>query len=72
MSAGPWPSVLDGILTASACAHVFTTNQHPAAVTGAVVELPIRDFSYHVTSAFNDLSLHIFPAAKLQQAGLPP
>ena len=43
-----------------------------AVLTGAVVELPVRDFSFHVTSAFNDLSLHIFPAAKLVQAGLPP
>jgi len=33
------------------------------AEAGAVLEVPVPDGGFHVASAFNDSSLHIFPAA---------
>jgi hypothetical protein len=49
--------------------YVLDTNA--CCVAGAVEEHPIKDFNFHVVSAFNDMSFHVFPAEKLRQAGLP-
>ncbi len=34
---------------------------------GVVVELPVSDHGFHVASAFNDMSLHVFPAELVLQ-----
>lgn len=52
-----------GLLASTARVHgtpVLTTAAAAAACSGAVLELPVRDGGYHVASAFNDMSLHIF------------
>lgn len=39
----------------------------------AVIEVPVPDHGYPVQSAFNDMSLHLFPPARLAGVpGLPP
>jgi hypothetical protein len=34
-----------------------------------VLELPVPDHRFHMASAFNDMSLHVFPADRLAAAG---
>jgi hypothetical protein len=41
----------------------------PRAAAGAVLELPVPDHRFHVASAFNNMSLHVFPADRLAAAG---
>lgn len=38
----------------------------------AVQEIPVPEAGFHVPSAFNSMSLHVFPAGALSKAGLPP
>lgn len=38
---------------------------------GAVLEVPISDHHFPVVSAFNDMSLHLFPATGVQLPVLP-
>lgn len=40
--------------------------------SGTAVELPVNEADFPVTSAFNDLSLHLFPEWKVSELDTPP
>lgn len=39
--------------------------------SGTAVELPVNEADFAVTSAFNDLSLHLFPEWKVSEHDMP-
>ncbi len=48
--------------------HMLRIYHKPCAAAGAVLEMGVPDHRFHVASAFNDMSLHLFSAAKLAEA----
>ena len=44
---------------------------HAVSASGTAVELPVNEADFPVTSAFNDLSLHLFPEWKVSELDMP-